>query len=176
MLGERQAGQVPQNRSTDEYKSSNSSVSVSTSSAPSLLARTKNNLGIMVVDDDTDILSTIEVLLNECGYHNVDIFSDPIKALEQFRSITAAEAPQSENRYAIILTDIRMPKMDGLQFANEVIKIKADVKIIFMTAFDIREAMSKWLESSPVKDYRYLEKPFELRQLCNKVKEAERAA
>ena len=174
MLGERQAGQVPQNRSTDEHKSS---ISNNTSSFPLLLPRTKNNVRIMVVDDDEDILLTTEESLNECGYHNVDIFSDPIKALEQFRSITGAEATQSENRYAIIITDICMPKMDGLKFANEVFKIKADVRIIFMTAFDIREeAMSKWQESSPVKDYRYLEKPFGLKQLCDKVDEVERAA
>jgi DNA-binding response OmpR family regulator len=121
----------------------------------------------MVVDDDEDILAVIEMSLNQWGYNNVDIFSDPLRALDHLRMNVAAK----KEDYALVVTDIRMPKMNGLQFAIESLKIEPDLKILFMSAFEINKQMTTQ-EGLTVNAKDYLRKPFALAQLCKVVREA----
>lgn len=125
------------------------------------------NTRIMVVDDDEDILAVIEMSLNQWGYNNVDIFSDPLRALEHLKT----NAGTKKEDYALVVTDIRMPKIDGLQFAMELLKIKPHVKILFMSAFEINKEIIIQ-EGLTVSAKDYLRKPFALAQLCKVVKEA----
>jgi DNA-binding response OmpR family regulator len=121
----------------------------------------------MVVDDDEDILAVIEMSLNQWGYNNVDIFSDPLRALDHLRMNVAAK----KEDYALVVTDVRMPKMNGLQFAIESLKIEPDLKILFMSAFEINKQMTTQ-EGLTVNAKDYLRKPFALAQLCKVVREA----
>lgn len=121
----------------------------------------------MVVDDDEDILVVIEMSLNQWGYSNVDIFSDPLRALDHLRMNAAAK----KEDYALVVTDIRMPKMNGLQFAIELLKIEPDLKILFMSAFEINKEITT-REGLTVNAKDYLRKPFALAQLCKVVREA----
>ena len=128
------------------------------------------DMRIMVVDDEEDILAVTEMALNQWGYHNVDIFSDSFRALEQFKSNAFANEPH----YFLVITDIRMPKMDGMKFALELLKVRKDVKIVFMSAFEANKndrlkAVVLLTESNV--EQKYLEKPFPLSQLCKIVKE-----
>jgi DNA-binding response OmpR family regulator len=121
----------------------------------------------MVVDDDEDILAVIEMSLNQWGYNNVDIFSDPLRALDHLRMNVAAK----KEDYALVVTDVRMPKMNGLRFAIESLKIEPDLKILFMSAFEINKQMTTQ-EGLTVNAKDYLRKPFALAQLCKVVREA----
>jgi DNA-binding NtrC family response regulator len=85
----------------------------------------------MVVDDEPDILTVLEIFLKRWEY-KVDMFSSPLQALEHFEKNASA--------YSVILTDIRMPGMSGLELAGKMLKIKPHLKIILMTAFDILPA------------------------------------
>ena len=82
----------------------------------------------MVIDDETDILAVIRSSLKRKGYE-VDTFSDSSAALESFKSKPA--------NYDLIISDIRMPKVNGFEFSREARKVRPDIKIIFMTAFEI---------------------------------------
>ena len=113
---------------------------------------------IMIVDDQPDILETLERFLKKWQL-NVDAFLDPILALNQFR-----ERPAD---YEVIISDVRMPGMDGLELASKILQTKPDVKMIFVTAFfteelDVEKIMLR-------KDYDVFEKPFRYAKLCERV-------
>jgi YesN/AraC family two-component response regulator len=68
------------------------------------------------------------------------------------------------SEYDVILSDIRMPGMSGLQLARKVKQLNPNVKVILMTAFEINEAeFNKVLPSLKVD--RFIRKPFRLKQL-----------
>jgi CheY-like chemotaxis protein len=72
--------------------------------------------------------------LELAGYSSVFGFTNPLLALEHFKANSA--------NYALIITDIRMPAMNGIEFVKEIRKLDdrgRDVKIIVMSAFELSE-------------------------------------
>jgi two-component system catabolic regulation response regulator CreB/two-component system response regulator ChvI len=80
---------------------------------------------VLVVDDEKDIALVIKRAL-ECYGFTVDAFSDPGSALKNFK-------PGS---YDLVLTDVRMPKMDGFELYREIRRIDGAVKVCFLSAFE----------------------------------------
>lgn len=115
---------------------------------------------IMVVDDDDDILTATAESLRACGYDNVRTFNDPVKALEHFKA-----NKEEKNDYALILTDIRMPAMDGLQLAKQLLRVDANVRIVLMSAFELDEELKAHLRTISQEDG-FLQKPFRKKELC----------
>lgn len=87
-----------------------------------------NESRIMVIDDEYDIVYILRRQLEKWGY-NVDTFTNPQHAYEVFKA--------NPDRYSIVMVDIRMPEMNGINLAQMMLKIKPDAKIIIMTAFEI---------------------------------------
>jgi DNA-binding response OmpR family regulator len=81
---------------------------------------------ILVVDDEQDIVFIIKRALESCGFA-ADAFSDSRSALENFRP----------GMYDLVLTDIRMPKMDGFELYQEIRRIDGAVKVCFLSAFEM---------------------------------------
>ena len=115
---------------------------------------------IIVVDDEMELASLFKTFLINSGYNAVS-FSDPLLALEYFK--------ETPNKHSLIITDMRMPGMCGIELAIKVRENNEKIKIFLMTAFDIRD-----LENNP--DYkaakidRLLQKPIrfsELREMIN---------
>lgn len=52
-------------------------------------------------------------------------------------SLAIKEFRESHNNYSLVISDIRMPGMDGFEFANYINEIKPGIKVILMTAFDV---------------------------------------
>ena len=77
---------------------------------------------IMVVDDDRYLLMAIDQTLSLNGYA-VDTFSSPVEALEML----------NKKEYAAVVTDIKMPVMDGLQFLNHVKAADRELPVIMIT-------------------------------------------
>jgi DNA-binding response OmpR family regulator len=110
----------------------------------------------MVVDDEWDILKLAQSALKKYG-HEVDVFSEPADALGYFR--------QHSSDYSLLLVDIRMPGMSGLEFAKHAKHAAPDVKLLLMTAFDINaHEINGDLELVKVDDL--LKKPFMLSRIC----------
>ncbi|MDR4492353.1 MAG: response regulator [Candidatus Nitrosocosmicus sp.] len=80
---------------------------------------------ILLIDDEPDFLDLLENYLSKEG-HKVIAFSDPLQGLDYFKS----------NWYEnlLIITDWRMPNMDGLVFANQIRQLNINVKILMLTA------------------------------------------
>ena len=86
-----------------------------------------NRITILILDDDPDIVTTLEQGLRR-GFC-VSAFTDPRLALEHFESNYRA--------YDLVISDIRMPQMNGFEFIKKVKEVKPTVKVFFMTAFEI---------------------------------------
>ena len=118
---------------------------------------------VMIVDDELDALLTYKVFLSDDGY-NVDAFSDPQEALKSF-----AQA----NYYSycdLVIMDIRMPGLNGLQLYYRIKAINPDVKILFVSALDAAEEMVSILPGINLGDI--VRKPVERKQFLFKVKSA----
>ena len=76
------------------------------------------------MDDEPDISSLFKMVLEENGEFMVHSFTDPLLALTNFK----------DNFYDLILVDIKMPEMDGLDFYRKIRKIDKKVKLCFITA------------------------------------------
>jgi two-component SAPR family response regulator len=85
----------------------------------------------MVLDDDFDLATLVKQILQKDGFNNVFSFTDPLLALEHFRT--------NQKDYSLIISDIRMPTMNGFEFVREARKINPKVKIVLMTAFEIND-------------------------------------
>ena len=82
---------------------------------------------IILLDDEPDIISVFGKVLQLSGYE-VNGFTDPWKALEFFA--------ENRDKCSLVITDLRMPHMNGIDFAAEVRKINPDVKLLLLTAFE----------------------------------------
>ena len=114
-----------------------------------------NNRYILAVDDDHDIVRLIEQALSRQGL-KVSAFTDPIMALEHFK-INCKD-------YTMILSDIRMPGINGYELIKKAKEIDKQVKIVLMSAFEIHEREFHNLLPD-IKVDGFLRKPFHIQQL-----------
>jgi two-component system, OmpR family, response regulator ChvI len=88
---------------------------------------------IMLVDDQADMLFTYRSFLEGQGF-KVDTFTDPTVALKQF-------AKEDASKYDLVIMDIRMPQLNGLQLYQRLRAINSAVKILFVTALDAADEL-----------------------------------
>jgi DNA-binding NtrC family response regulator len=120
---------------------------------------TSSGKSIVVVDDERDIVNQIKRSLEAMGGLKVYTFTDPFAALEHFSS--------GCKDHHIVISDIRMPGMNGYEFVKQVKKINPQVKIILMSSFE-RDDNDLLLDILPdVKIDTFLQKPFSLDTLTN---------
>lgn len=113
---------------------------------------------ILLVDDEPDIVIIFRQALRQHGYV-VYGFTDPALALEHFK--------MNSKDYALIISDVRMPRMSGFELAASVRAIKPDAKIVLMSAFEVSDLE---LSSSPIKPGDFLRKPVDIKTLVDKVR------
>jgi DNA-binding NtrC family response regulator len=119
---------------------------------------TSNGKSIVVVDDERDIVNQIKRSLEAMDGLKVYTFTDPSATLEHFNS--------GCKDHHIVISDIRMPGMNGYEFVKQVKKIDPQVKIILMSSFEIDDI--NLLDVLPdVKIDTFLQKPFSLDILTN---------
>ncbi len=106
---------------------------------------------IIVVDDELSIRESLKGWLQQDGYQVETAAGGP-----------EALAKNAENRFDIMLIDVKMPEMDGLTLLKKIKETDSDIDIVMMTAHgDIRDAV----EAMKLGAYDYLLKPFELEEL-----------
>jgi DNA-binding NtrC family response regulator len=110
---------------------------------------------ILAIDDESDIVNLIKQALEKHGFQ-VCTFIDVLAALERFRSYS--------KHYDIIISDIRMPGMNGYEFVKQVKKINTKVKVILMSAFEINDREFHNLLPN-IKIDAFLRKPFSIQRL-----------
>jgi two-component SAPR family response regulator len=96
-------------------------------------AMIKRESKIMVIDDDFDIAMLVKITLQKSGFENVISFTKPSLALENFKI--------NYKDYCLVISDIRMPEMNGFEFARSVSRVKPEIKVLLMTAFDYDDTL-----------------------------------
>lgn len=117
---------------------------------------------IMIVDDESDILSVIKRGLESKNDFMVDTFSKADDAIENFQN-------HPPNYYDLVITDIRMPKVNGFELYRRIKDTNPNMKIAFITAFEInKEEFGKVIPSVNVTHF--ISKPVSISKLREKIK------
>jgi len=106
------------------------------------------NEKILVIDDEPDILKTLEMTLSQEGYH-ITTATGGEAALEIFR----------RQPFELVITDMRMPGMDGIEVIRQVKELDPDVEAIVLTGYATLE--NAVLSLRNVGAFDYLTKPLE---------------
>jgi DNA-binding NtrC family response regulator len=115
---------------------------------------------IMIVDDESDITSIMKRYF-EVQNFAVEAFTDPVKALEHFK--------QNSEDYSLVISDIRMPGISGIELSKEIKKIAPKVKVILMSSFEIPPPEFSKVNASNMIVDDFMQKPVGLKALLNKV-------
>ena len=118
---------------------------------------TTKGKNILIVDDDEDLTNLYETFLKYDGY-KVDAFTDPIDALYSFR----------KNVYDLVLLDLKMPKMNGIELSQEMQKIDPNLLYRFITAAN-KEFIEHLKRNNPDIEKIVIYKPIWLNELRSKV-------
>jgi DNA-binding NtrC family response regulator len=109
---------------------------------------------LLVDDDEPDITLTFKIALHSTGLFGVSTFNEPLQALANFKS----------GFYHLVLTDIKMPKMNGYEFGQKIKEIDNDIKICFLTASEIYhgDCEQKWTNC-------FIKKPLAIDELVKQI-------
>jgi two-component system response regulator PilR (NtrC family) len=111
---------------------------------------------ILIADDEKNIRDSLKLILDEEGY-STDVASDGEEALQKIKA---------EN-FDIVITDIKMPKIDGMQLLDTSTKIAPDSFFIIMTAYaSVKTAIDALRNGA----YDYLIKPVEFDDVIFRIK------
>jgi two-component system response regulator PilR (NtrC family) len=113
---------------------------------------------ILVVDDDQGMREFLEIMLNREGYR-VGTASDAEKALVRCR----------KEKFDLIITDLKMPKMDGITFLKDVKEVSPETVVILITAYASGETAVTAMKEGA---YDYIEKDFAIEDLKRIVQNA----
>ena len=118
------------------------------------MASPKNN-GILIVDDQRDIADLVKMLLQKEGY-DVHEFYDPFMALKYFK--------ENFKYFALVITDVRMPGMSGIELVSKIKEIEQDTIAILVSAFE-KDTMDREIKRWNSKIAEKFQKPILLKKL-----------
>lgn len=110
---------------------------------------------ILLAEDDNDMRRFLVKALQNAGYEVIS-YDNGLGAYRRLR----------EEPFELLLTDIVMPEMDGIELARRAAELDPDIKIMFITGF---AAVALNADSNAPKDAKVLSKPFHLRDLVDQV-------
>jgi two-component system cell cycle response regulator CpdR len=110
---------------------------------------------ILLAEDDNDMRRFLAKALGNAGY-DVSSFDNGASAYNRLR----------EEPFELLLTDIVMPEMDGIELARRATELDPDIKVMFITGF---AAVALNPDNQAPRDAKVLSKPFHLKDLVNEV-------
>lgn len=113
---------------------------------------------ILVIDDEKSIRDTLKEIL-EYEDHKVDLAEDGEEGLEKFKN----------NKYEIILLDIKMPKKDGIEVLEDIFSVATDTPVIMISGHGNIDTA---VESIKKGAYDFIEKPLDLNRLLVTIRNA----
>ena len=105
------------------------------------------NGSILIVDDEKDMLVLLKRILSEETPYKLVTESDPRQALERFR----------QRHFDVVITDLKMPQMDGIHLLEACKKIRPEISVIILTAYATIENAVEAIQKGA---HDYITKPF----------------
>ncbi len=112
---------------------------------------------ILVIDDDPNMRRLIELYLSRQKYQ-VDSVASARKSVEKIR----------QGDYQLVITDLQMPEMDGMEFIRRIRSFNKNIPIIVTSAYSRGKIINQALETGASS---VLEKPFDQKRLLDTLNE-----
>jgi DNA-binding response OmpR family regulator len=113
---------------------------------------------VLLIDDDPDVTTVFGLGLQDEGF-DVYTYNDPLEALSQFRP----------NFYDLLLIDINMPKMNGIDLSVQLLELDTNIRICFITAGDANIEVLR--ELYPTRSIGcYIKKPVTIETLVRRIR------
>ena len=119
---------------------------------------------VSIVDDELDITELFHVAVcDSIDGVSVVSFNDPVIALEHFI--------QNKERYALVISDFRMPNLTGLELLKKVKKFRSNVRTILVSAYEVEynAVFQRYMQESIIDSF--IEKPVTINQVCQRVRD-----
>mgnify|MGYP001765164962 CR=1 FL=1 len=117
-----------------------------------------NNAEILIIDDERAIRNTLSEILQHEGY-KIDVAENGEEGFEKFK----------KNSYDVVLCDIKMPKMDGIEFLEKSREVNPDVPLIMISGHGNIETAVEAVKKGA---YDYISKPPDLNRLLITIRNA----
>lgn len=114
---------------------------------------------ILIVDDEPDMLKLLSMILREKTPYEIVTTNNPIEALELAKNVN----------FDLVITDLKMPGLDGLQLLEEVKKRDEDVPVIIITAYGTIDAATEAIQKG---GFDFITKPFKKEQILFTIEKA----
>ncbi len=119
---------------------------------------------VSIVDDELDITELFsDAVCGSIDGVSVVSFNDPLIALEHFT--------QNKERYALVISDFRMPNLTGLELLKKVKKLKSNVRTILVSAYEVEynAVIQHYMQEGIIDSF--IEKPVTVNQLCQRIRD-----
>jgi DNA-binding NtrC family response regulator len=117
-------------------------------------------LNILLIDDDADCLECLSTALEPAG-HRCDKFTVPEEAVEAYY----------QNQYNVVITDIKMPGLNGIEVLKMVRSFDLEAKVIIITAYGDAETVVAAVNNGA---YAFFGKPLDFAELIGTLEKIER--
>ena len=112
-------------------------------------------LSVMIVEDEWDIARLLSLYLARSGFDTIS-FTQPLLALDHFKKYS--------KRYCLILLDLSMDELNGMELSNEIRKYNSQVKILLITGY-CKGDISHSIDFKETKISDVIQKPVNLEKL-----------
>lgn len=114
---------------------------------------------ILVAEDDSSMRQFLTLALEKAGYE-VTSCGDGLEALNKL---------ENESDHALLLADIVMPGMDGIELSRKASAINPKLKVMYITGFSAVSLGQKAEDAAEISDTKILSKPFHLKDLVAQI-------
>ena len=119
-----------------------------------------NNRIVVIVDDDLELTLLFRAALKDISRVKIFTFTDPVLALEHFQV--------NEYAYVLVISDFKMPGLNGMEFLKKIKALNPFVRTILMTAFEIEDKIFREYTKNKIIDA-FLQKPIGMHDLIKEV-------
>lgn len=115
---------------------------------------------IAIVDDVPDTLKLFHDFLSKMKDISIFTFTDPLMAVEHFR--------MNKNEYVLVISDLRMPNLNGIELVKIIKDLNPLVRTILMTAFDVNDGIFEQYTKQNIINS-FLQKPIAIKDLITEL-------
>jgi len=119
-----------------------------------------NNRIVVIVDDDLELTLLFRAALKDISRVKIFTFTDPVLALEHFQI--------NEYAYVLVISDFKMPGLNGMEFLKKIKALNPFVRTILMTAFEVVDKIFRDYAKNKIID-EFLQKPIGMHDLIKEV-------